>query len=652
MAVAIRPGSAAAHNVLGILLNSTGDREGAIAEYRQAVALDPNDVFAHNNLGLALLHQTDWDGALAELNEALRLAPKSAIVQFNIGVVLKGKGEREEALAAFRKAIVLDPKYAPPHAGLGRILADKKDLDGAIAEFRQALKLDPKDAVTQDDLGFTLLQKNDLDGAIAAYQRAVALDPKADHAYRNLGLALRRKKDWNGAIAALNRAIALNPRVARSHLNLGAVLYEKKDLDGAIAEYRQALALDRKLVGADRGLGFALAEKRDWDEAIAAYRRSLDLDPADVAVASGLSKALLQSGRLEEACAPGGTPWKINHRTTIPGMDTPNCACSWGKRRNIIAHRKALLERFGNTTDPTIAERTGRACLLLPVTGDELRQAAALADRAVAAGPKHPYYVFFTAAKGLAEYRRDHLDSAIDWLGKAIAGKAFMPARLVLAMAQHRRGQIEQARRTLAEAIQSYNWERTPVGNHDIWICHVLRREAEALIVPNLAAFLRGDYQPGDNAERLELTMLCHFQLRPLAAVHLFVDAFAADPKLVDDVNANHRYNAACHAMRTGSGQGKDAAKIDDKERVGWRQQARDWLRADLSAYGKRLDGGKPEDRRFVQERLQHWQRDSDLAGLRDKESVARLPNEEQEACRKLWADVDALLRKAQEKSK
>jgi hypothetical protein len=49
---------------------------------------------------------------------------------------------------------------------------------------------------------------------------------------------------------------------------------------------------------------------------------------------------------------------------------------------------------------------------------------------------------------------------------------------------------------------------------------------------------------------------------------------------------------------------------------------------------------------------LQHWQTDPDLAGLRDPEPPAKLPEPEQEACRKLWADVEALLKKALETMK
>jgi hypothetical protein len=39
------------------------------------------------------------------------------------------------------------------------------------------------------------------------------------------------------------------------------------------------------------------------------------------------------------------------------------------------------------------------------------------------------------------------------------------------------------------------------------------------------------------------------------------------------------------------------------------------------------------------------------LTGLRDKDAVANLPAEEQEACRELWAEVETLLQKVWERT-
>lgn len=49
---------------------------------------------------------------------------------------------------------------------------------------------------------------------------------------------------------------------------------------------------------------------------------------------------------------------------------------------------------------------------------------------------------------------------------------------------------------------------------------------------------------------------------------------------------------------------------------------------------------------------LNHWQKDPDLAGIRDTASLAKLPADEQKEFTQLWADVAVLLKKADEKPK
>jgi serine/threonine-protein kinase len=128
--------------------------------------------------------------------------------------------------------------------------------------------------------------------------------------------------------------------------------------------------------------------------------------------------------------------------------------------------------------------------------------------------------------------------------------------------------------------------------------------------------------------------------------VRFYADAFAAEPKLADDLRSGHRYNAACAAALAAAAKGEDAAKLADQERAKLRQQALDWLQADLAAWTNLAEKGPPQARMAVQQKLRHWQQDSDLAGVRG-DALARLPAAERDAWRKLWADVDALLKRA-----
>jgi tetratricopeptide (TPR) repeat protein len=174
-------------------------------------------------------------------------------------------------------------------------------------------------------------------------------------------------------------------------------------------------------------------------------------------------------------------------------------------------------------------------------------------------------------------------------------------------------------------------------------------RNVERLIAldEKLPAILAKKEQPADDAERLALAQLCYETKKLYAAsARLYAEAFATDAKLADDMQQQHRYNAACVAALAGCGQGADAGTLDDPERARLRQQALDWLTADLAFWAQQAESADPKVRAKVQQTLKHWQADTDLAGLRDQAGLAKLPDAEREACQKLWGEVAEVLQR------
>jgi serine/threonine-protein kinase len=339
-----------------------------------------------------------------------------------------------------------------------------------------------------------------------------------------------------------------------------------------------------------------------------------------------------------------------------------------GREEDYRLARRALLKKFGATTNPFEAERTARACLLLPGTDDELRQAVALAERAVAKreGDKwvHPYFEF---VHGLAEYRQGQFDRAIATMQGDASGVLGPAPRLVLALSLHRRGQAREARKTLVAAILAHDWRAMQVRARDQngWIYHILRREAEAMILPKLQAFRQGDWQPQDNNERLALLGICESEALYRTVSRLCADAFAADPNLaerlttqclrraakesdktnrVEALNSECRYRAARCAALASCGLGKDSAKLSAAEQTHWRRKALEWLRTDLVVFSKTLDSGLRADRDIAKEILTLWQSEPDLAGLREPARLKRLAEDERKGCLALWAEVEAVL--------
>jgi serine/threonine-protein kinase len=478
--------------------------------------------------------------------------------------------------------------------------------------------------------------------AIGYYRVALAIRPGVAVGYYNLGEVLRYQNWLDEAIDYYQQALRVDPGNVWAHVNCGSVLAEKDRPDEALDHFRQAVRLDPANVSAQVNLGVALKDKGRLDEALDHLQQAITIDPKNASAQNGLRGVLMRQGRGEEVQAAWRKALEANPPEHDAWFGYAELCLFLGQEEEYRSNCRALLERFGANWDPFLAERVGRACLLRPGSKDELAQAAALIDRALAPGPPENdrFRPFFLFAKALAEYRQGRLDSAIA-LTQGDAPREIRPAaRLVRAMAQYRHGQKEEARRTLAGAVLAFDWSADQADNHDAWICHILRREAEAMILPNLPAFLEGNYQPRDNDERVALLGVCQFQGLHRAAVRLYADAFAADPKLADDLEAGSRCRAARFAALAAAGRGKDARKLDDQERARLRRQALDWLRGDLAACSRATD------RALVQKTLLHWQQDADFAGVRDEEALARLPRAEREAWRQLWSDVADLLQR------
>src|SRR5262249_40005057 len=180
--------------------------------------------------------------------------------------------------------------------------------------------------------------------------------------------------------------------------------------------------------------------------------------------------------------------------------------------------------------------------------------------------------------------------------------------------------------------------------NPAAWMSHILRREAEHMILPNLPAFLDGKHQPQDNDERLAFLGACQFRNRTRAMARLYADAFAADPSLADKFGASPRYTAARAAALAACGHGADATGLGDEEKARWRDQARRWLRADLASRARALDAGSPATRGAIRLALTRWRIEPDLAGLREPGEMDKLPADERKEWLALWAEVAAVL--------
>ena len=120
----------------------------------------------------------------------------------------------------------------------------------------------------------------------------------------------------------------------------------------------------------------------------------------------------------------------------------------------------------------------------MPATDEELKQATALIDRALAVEKPNPPWIEpnLRFVKALAEYRAGRMKNAEELLqGETL--RVLPPApSLLLAMVQHRLGQTNAARQTFGAAIATFDWDVAKATNREAWMYHLLRREAEAVL--------------------------------------------------------------------------------------------------------------------------------------------------------------------------
>jgi serine/threonine protein kinase/tetratricopeptide (TPR) repeat protein len=573
--------------LLSRALKATGGQAGAERLLRRALQLHPADFWTNVELATRL---------------ALAIEPsaptKSAIDRRT------ASGRVEEGLGFYRAALAIRPQSPVVHNNLGLALRTQGKPAEAEAACRKAIALRPDLPEARCNLGHALVAQGKPAEAEAAFRKAIELRPGFPEAHNNLGTALAHQGKLAEAAAAFREAARLKPDYPKAHCNLGSALRGQGKAAEAEAAFRRAIAVRRDYPLAHYNLGIALADQGKLAEAEAAFRKATELKPDFAEAFDNLGNVLADQGKLAEA----------------------EVAC-----RKAIELKPAELAKAYNNLG-TILQDQGK----LAQAVEACRQAIALEPRYAPA-----YYNLGNALRGqgkLAEaeaaYRKaialQHDDPEAHCnLGIALRDQR----RFVEALAAFKRGQ----------ALGSQD-PRSPHPSAQ-W---VQQCERFVQLDGKLPAILSGKEQPADAAERIALAELCQLpcKKRYATAARFYREAFAAEAKRADDRPSDARYDAACAAALAGCGQGVDADTLDTTARARLRQQALDWLRADRAAW-QVLEGDRSKAAPAVREKMQHWLQDTDFAGVRGPQALAKLPEAERSAWGKLWAEVEELFAQA-----
>lgn len=243
----------------GIAAEASGDRAGALHNYRKALLVDPACVPAHMNLGIALQAAGEWAAAIAAHERAIALDPNYFAAHYNLGLVHLLRAQPAQAEASFRGALRLRGNVAEAWVGLS----------GAL------------EALGRDE------------DALAALDQAIALRSDYVGALLNSSALLHKMGRFEAALASTERALELEPENHVVHYRLGASLHELGRLAEAETRYRQALAFRPDYAEAKAGLALVLQAQDRSAEGIELLFELVAGQPADARWRTLLAESML-----------------------------------------------------------------------------------------------------------------------------------------------------------------------------------------------------------------------------------------------------------------------------------------------------------------------------------------------------------------------
>jgi serine/threonine protein kinase/tetratricopeptide (TPR) repeat protein len=457
------------------------------------------------------------------------------------------------------------------------------------------------------ELGYELQLGGRKAEAVRYFTAAVALRPDNPSLLASRGVMLAAAGDFDEAIADLRRSIELAPNYMTAWTNLSSTLERAGHVKEGLDASRKAVEIDPKEPLAWANLAHAHALVHEFQKALDDCDEALKLDPNFVLAWVNRGNVYLRLGRFDETITACNEALRLDRNLSVALSNRGAAYAELGRYDKSLEDCSAAIK-----LQPGRAEHHYALGGVLEKVGRQQESIAAYRE----------------AIKLRDNYPEAHSNLAI---------RLVMVGQFAEALAHFRR----------AEEISS----KIPGGPYPTVR---MRRSCERLVEldQRLPAFLDGSALPAGAGERIELATMCTYKRHYLSVSRFFADAFSDDPKLADDLRAGHRYNGACAVALAGVGQSQDGRDLDDEGRARLREQALDWLRADLEAWGRRLDKEPDQPRPHIIQILQHWLKDTDFSGVRGSEALTRLPETERQAWQKLWADVaDTLARAQGEKS-
>ena len=141
------------------------------AVYRAILVQDPSFFHALHGLAYIARARGDREAALALFRQLAATNPRDVWMQKEIGSELRELGRLDEAEAVYRAILVEDSSFFHAHHGLAYIARARGDHEAALELFRQLATKNPRDVWKQKEIATELRELGRLDEAEAMLPR-------------------------------------------------------------------------------------------------------------------------------------------------------------------------------------------------------------------------------------------------------------------------------------------------------------------------------------------------------------------------------------------------------------------------------------------------------------------------------------------------
>jgi len=312
----------------GIALSGKGDKQVALAAFRNALNASPDYLPALEGAA-QIEYENGGKDATALLEHVVRLRPGDPTSHAMLAVLAYRRGDCAVAVKHFEEAGSVVDSQPIALQGYGDCLVRLKQIDNAIAVFSRALtEADgdvtiryrlasvqmmaqrPKDAIAT--LQPALQNKPDselLDLASSAYEAdgntpeavrvlhdAIVSDPHNVNLYIDFANLSMDHQSYQVGVDMINAGLKIEPNSAPLYVARGILYVQLAQFDNAEADFEKADSLDPRHAMGSAAEGLAAVQQNDPDQALTTVKAKLTKAPRDAFLLYLQADILTQKG--------------------------------------------------------------------------------------------------------------------------------------------------------------------------------------------------------------------------------------------------------------------------------------------------------------------------------------------------------------------